>query len=307
MPLKPNSSSTAAFAAATETTAEALAAAQARLNAVLAPWQGQKLALAFSGGTDSSLLLALLQKQCQQYGGEVIAIMASTTLQPKQELTEAQDFCQQLGVPMQLIRVDELPLIKDNPIQRCYLCKKALMSALQDYSHTVGCTKLFDGTNADDLKQFRPGLKALQELQVLSPLAKADITKAQVRALLQELGLRVAHKPSSPCLATRFPYGTPLKVEQLQAIGQAEEQLHALGFYNVRLRAHPQDKLLRLEVDPQTFPLVVKQREEILEIMQAVSGYQFFSLDLEGFRSGSMDQALQGLQALKALPSQTQS
>lgn len=295
MLLKPNNSSTAAYAAINETTSEALAAAQERLTQILRPWQGQKLALAFSGGTDSSLLLALLQRQCQQHGGEITAIMASTTLQPKQEITEAQDFCQQLGVPMQLIRVDELPLIKNNPVQRCYLCKKALMSALLDYSHTIDCTQLFDGTNADDLKQFRPGLKALQELQVVSPLSKANITKAQVRALLQELGLKVAHKPSSPCLATRFPYGTPLKVEQLQAIGQAEEQLHALGFYNVRLRAHPQEKLLRLEVDPQTFLLVVKQRKEILEIMQTINGYQFFSLDLEGFRSGSLDQALKAI------------
>lgn len=171
------------------------------------------------------------------------------------------------------------------------------MSALQDYSKTVGCVQLFDGTNADDLKQFRPGLKALQELQVISPLAKADITKAQVRAFLQDLGLKVAHKPSSPCLATRFPYDTALKVEQLQAIGQAEAQLHELGFYNVRVRAHPQEHLLRLEVDPQTFPLVLKQREEILAILQTISGYQFFSLDLEGFRSGSMDLHLKEIPA----------
>lgn len=284
-------STTSKASAASEVPSE-IREIQERLAQALAVFRGCTVALAFSGGTDSSLLLKLLSQQSQQYGGAVYPLMVSTVMHPQGEVAEAQELCQQLGIELHTLFLDELPIIKHNPENRCYLCKHALMSQLKAQAQALGCSVLLDGTNADDLKQYRPGIKALQELQIISPLAQANITKAQVRSMLQALGLKTARKPSSPCLATRFPYGTTLEKEQLQAIGAAEDALHQLGFYNVRIRAHPHDQLLRLELDRDQLGQAIAQREQILTILHQVAGYKYFSLDLEGFHSGSMDKTL---------------
>lgn len=271
-----------------------LSAAKMRLELILSELSSHKIALAFSGGVDSSLLLVLLGLRLKhgKLPQGIVAFTVSTTMHPQHELKEARDLAQSFNIPFEALKLDELPLIANNPPNRCYLCKHALMSKLKERASELGCTVVIDGTNSDDLKQYRPGLKALKELEIKSPLAAANLTKAQVRALLQELGLDLAHKPSSPCLATRFPYGTKLTPEAMAEVGQAEAELHALGFINVRVRAYPEARLIRLELDSSALSRAIEYRSLILPILQRLSGYDHYSLDLEGFASGSMDKAL---------------
>ena len=279
---------------------DALTQAKVRLELELTQLASHKIALAFSGGVDSSLLLVLLglRRKHGTLPHGMVALTVNTTLHPQHELKEAQDLAQSFNLPLEVLELDELPVIAHNPVNRCYLCKKALMGKLQARAAELGCGVVIDGTNADDLTQYRPGLQALKELGIKSPLAEAGLSKEQVRALLQELGLEIAHKPSNACLATRFPYGTELKVEALTAVGKAEEALHALGFRNVRVRAYPEARLIRLEVDPDALSRAIEYRNFILPILQAIPGYDHYTLDLEGFASGSMDKAILPAQAL---------
>lgn len=281
-----------------------LQTALCRLQEQLQPLLGQKVALAFSAGTDSTLLLAQL---AALYGtatatagntddskaeGGVYAFLVSSQLHPHEDIAAAQALCQQFKVPLEILTLNELPAIANNPPERCYLCKKELMSLLWCQAQKKQCTHLIDGTNASDLLMYRPGLKALKELQVFSPLAAANITKAQVRGLLAELKLPAAQKPSAPCLATRFAYNSKLNVTTMQQIAEVESKLHAQGLYNVRVRVYPQEHLVRLEVDSEDIAKVVTQREKIVALLHSLTGYLYFCLDLEGFTSGSMDKAL---------------
>ena len=284
-----------------------LQAALTRLQEQLQPLRGHKVALAFSAGSDSTLLLTQL---AALYGtaaagndhvagndhahteGGVYAFLVSSQLHPHADVAEAQALCQQFKVPLEVLTLNELPAIANNPPERCYLCKKELMSLLWRQAKEKQCTHLIDGTNASDLLVYRPGLRAIKELQVFSPLAEANITKAQVRGLLEELKLAAAQKPSAPCLATRFAYNSTLNVETMRQIEEVETKLHAQGLYNVRVRVYPQEHIVRLEVDPEAIAQVVAQREEIVALLRSITGYLYFCLDLEGFTSGSMDKAL---------------
>ncbi len=283
-----------------------LQAALTRLQEQLQPLRGHKVALAFSAGSDSTLLLALL---AALYGtaaagndhiagndhaeGGVYAFLVSSQLHPLADVAEAQALCQQFKVPLEVLTLNELPAIANNPPERCYLCKKELMSLLWRQAKAKQCTHLIDGTNASDLLVYRPGLQAIKELQVFSPLAAANITKAQVRGLLAELKLpAAAQKPSAPCLATRFAYNSTLNVETMRQIEEVETKLHAQGLYNVRVRVYPQEHIVRLEVDPEAISQVIAQRKEIVALLRSITGYLYFCLDLEGFTSGSMDKAL---------------
>ena len=247
-------------------------------------------ALAFSGGVDSSLLLRLLSSACAQEHSRLIAIFAKTSLHTRDDLNSAREQCQQLLVPLIEMEVPDLQAIADNPPNRCYLCKRALLGALRTAAAEQGCEQLIDGTNADDLKSYRPGLQALQELSVLSPLALCGITKNQVRQLATELGVQAVQRPSSPCIATRFYYGAHLSKQEVERVAQAEQSLHALGYYNVRLRVHP-GSLARLELDRCDLSRAVSMADELITIVQS-AGYQYVTLDLQGFRSGSMDELL---------------
>ena len=247
--------------------------ARLKLEVALSELSQHKIALAFSGGVDSSLLLVLLGlrlKQGQLPQG-LVAFTVSTTMHPQHELKEAQDLAKSFNIELEVLKLDELPVIAHNPVNRCYLCKHALMTRLKERAAELGCSVVIDGTNADDLKQYHPGLQALKELGIISPLAQAGITKEQVRSMLAQLGLNIARKPSSPCLATRFPYGTELKPEAM---------------------AYPEARLIRLELDAEALSRAVEYRSLILPILQSMEGYDHYTLDLEGFASGSMDKAI---------------
>lgn len=242
------------------------------------------LCLAFSGGVDSAVVL----RAAHSAGLPVQAAYFSTVLHPAGEREEAERLCQELGVPFTVIAVDELSEagIENNPPDRCYRCKRLLFLRLAEFAKGQGIRVLCDGTNADDLHEYRPGLRALKELSVKSPLAELGLCKSQVRALAEEMGLPVSQKPSSPCLATRLEYHTPLCREDLSRIGEAESFLKGLGFPAVRVRLHR--GLARIEVPREKLTELSARGEEVCGRLKEL-GFRYVTLDLEGLRSGSMD------------------
>lgn len=259
-----------------------------QLNKEMANYAGKAVAVAFSGGADSSLLLKLACEVSVRSGQEVYAIYVNTKLHPAGELERAKKQAEQVGAHFLALTADELleAGIVKNPPDRCYRCKRFLFERIKEAARSVGAKKVLDGTNADDLQTYRPGLKALKELGIVSPLAAAGLTKKEVRELAGEYGLLTANRPAQPCLATRFPYGTILTWGRLEMVGKAEAFLKTMGFYNLRLRVH--EDVARIEVDAGDFVRVLDYREEIVGYLKAL-GYTYVALDLEGFRSGSMD------------------
>ena len=254
----------------------------------LAPSAGnQKLCIAFSGGVDSALLVKLA---CDA-GIEVYAVTFDSVLQPIGNGAQAAAQARSYGARHEILWTDLLvdPKIRENSRERCYYCKYALFSALWDYAKKQGIHRVADGTNRDDFKEYRPGLRALKELSVESPLAKLGISKAMVREMAAGIGLDAAKRPSSPCLATRFPYGISLTEEALQRCGNGEKVLHEMGFPVVRLRVH--GDLARIEVPKTDFLKAVRAAEEINGALQQF-GYQYITLDLEGYRSGCFDKEI---------------
>lgn len=245
-------------------------------------------AVAFSGGADSSLLLKLAVQLAEENQTKVYAITASTELHPASDIQMAAKIAGEIGAEHEVLYLNELENadISCNPSDRCYRCKKYLFQAMQKAASDRQIDTLLEGTNADDLKVYRPGLKALSELGIISPLMEAGMTKQEVRHLAREYGITVADRPASPCLATRFPYGAKLTAEKLKRVEQGEEFLKRFGFYNVRLRDH--DDLARIEVDAKDFSLACEKREEIVQYLCRL-GFDYVTLDLAGFRSGSMD------------------
>ena len=241
-------------------------------------------ALAFSGGVDSALLLALLSGS-----GRVVAVTFSTPWQPGQDTAEAARLAAQLGARHRVIEVDlgADPRLQYNPRNRCYLCKLALFSELRRFAESEHLPRLIDGTNADDLTEHRPGLVALRELGVISPLAEFGIGKEEVRRRARELGLAACDRPAAPCLATRFPYGTELTVELLRRAELGEAFLRELGFAALRLRLH--GEVARIELASPDLAEAVRQREKITAGLKSL-GCKYVTLDLEGLRSGSMDE-----------------
>lgn len=246
------------------------------------------IAVAFSGGVDSSLLLKIACSFAGISGKKVYAITMQTRLHPAGEIADARKICEEIGAFHIVITVDELleAGILNNPTDRCYLCKKHLFIKMLEKAASLGVSTVIEGTNEDDLHVYRPGIRALRELNIESPLARAGMTKEDVRNLAKEYGLSAASKPSTPCLATRFPYGTALSYEDMARVEKGEAWLKNLGFYNVRLRIHGQ--IARIETDKAAFPALLEQAEEITAYLKSL-GYDYITLDLEGFRSGSMD------------------
>lgn len=260
----------------------------------IAEYALEDMIIAFSGGVDSSLLLKLACDAVVKTGKKVYGILLHTMLHPKAELEEAESVAKEAGALFRVLRIDELEGagIDENPVDRCYRCKRYLFRELQKEAELLGVSRILEGTNEDDLHVYRPGIRAVRELGIVSPLADAGLTKADVRRLAGEYGISVSGKPSTPCLATRFPYGVRLTYEAMRKVEQGESYLRSLGLGNVRLRVH--GNLARLEVDTDDIGRVTERREDIAGYLKNL-GYNYVTLDLEGFRTGSMDESVRAI------------
>jgi uncharacterized protein len=246
--------------------------------------------VAFSGGVDSSVVLAIAK---QELGDRVLAVTAHSPVYAQRELEAAQKLAQQLGVPHEIIFTRELddPRYVNNPPTRCFHCKQELFSKLTELARARGFAHVLDGTNASDTQDFRPGMRALKEYTVCSPLLEIGLTKPEIREIARMLGLPTAEKPAMACLASRLPYGSAITPEKLRQIEHAEEFLFGLGLSQVRVRHH--ENMARIEVLPEEMPKVLAHRDAVATHLKKL-GFRYVTLDLMGYRSGSMNEALKG-------------
>lgn len=266
------------------------------LNKQIESYVPDGIMVAFSGGVDSALLLKLACMAAKRTG-KVYAVTVQTRLHPAGDTEAAKRMAEEFEVVHKVLQIDELAEsgIETNPVNRCYLCKKSIFQKIKELAGELGTAAVLEGTNADDLHQYRPGIQALRELRIISPLAECGLTKRQIRELAAHLGISAANRPSAPCLATRLPYGTKLNYELLAKIDEGERYLRRLGFYNVRLRVHELNEqagskwLARIEVDQEDIPQLLTYRSELTEMVKKL-GFDRVTVDLEGFRSGSMDE-----------------
>lgn len=250
-----------------------------------------KVLVAFSGGVDSTFLLKVAKESLGE--GGVVAVTATSPLYPQREIDWAKKTAEEIGVRHILIESNELRIegFSKNPTNRCYLCKKELFGRLRELAQKEGISHIVEGSTLDDEKDYRPGQKAIKELGIMSPLREAFFSKREVREASRQLGLSTWAKPSFACLASRFPYHSEVTEEGLGMVNEAEEFLIALGFKQVRVR-HYKD-LARIEVDPEEIDRLMERslREKVVSHFKKV-GYKYVTLDLQGFRSGSMNEVL---------------
>jgi pyridinium-3,5-biscarboxylic acid mononucleotide sulfurtransferase len=246
--------------------------------------------VAYSGGVDSTLVAKVAY---DVLGDKVLAVTAVSPSLMQEDLDEAIDQAQIIGIRHEIIETHELdnPDYASNPANRCYFCKSELHGTLGPLAQRLGYDVVVDGVNLDDLGDYRPGLQAGKEKGVLSPLAQCGVTKVEVRQLSQLLGLPWWDKPAMPCLASRFPYGEAITQEKLQRVGAAERYLRKLGQRHFRVRSH--GDTARIEISPdriRSFVLEVDLPKLVIAFQEA--GYRYVTLDLEGFQSGKLNRAL---------------
>jgi len=265
------------------------------LEAIVAP-HGSAL-VAFSGGVDSSLALAVAVRALSRE--RVLAVTSCNETYLPSELEKARELAASLGVRHEVINTRELddPNYASNPSNRCYFCKSTLYAELGRMARERGYGCVVDGANADDEGDWRPGRKAARELGVLSPLSEAGVGKEEVRRLARHLGLSTWDKPALACLSSRFPYGQRITPEKLSQVARAEEFLRSRGFRQVRVRHH--GEIARLEVAEEEMERAFRMREEICSALKE-AGFAYVALDLSGYRSGSLNAALRGRK--KGLP-----
>lgn len=249
------------------------------------------VAVAFSGGVDSTLLL---KAASDALGERVIAITVTPQFVPQREKEEAGEFCRELNVKHIIANVDGLsiPGFKENPPDRCYICKKALFTTMLGIAEERGITTVIEGSNLDDDGDYRPGLRALAELKIESPLKEAGLTKQDIRDISRGLNLPTYNKPSFACLASRFVYGEEITLEKLLMVEKAEDYLLSLGFTQFRVRIHGED-LARIEVpeEEEDMNKIMSNRKGIVDKLLSL-GFKYISLDLSGYQTGSMNKTI---------------
>ena len=258
------------------------------------------VAVAFSGGVDSTFLLRVAH---DVLGDRAVAVTASSCSFPERELQEARRFCRENGIRHIVCKSEELDIdgFRQNPVNRCYLCKHELFEKIWSIAGEMGLAAVAEGSNTDDDGDYRPGLTAVKELGVKSPLRAAALSKAEIRTLSRELGLSTWNKQSFACLSSRFVYGETISEEKLRMVDQAEQLLLDLGFHQVRVRIH--GAMARIEILPQEFPrLLTEDVRKNIYLRFRSFGFTYVTLDLLGYRTGSMNETLGPAELEKGAP-----
>ncbi len=267
---------------------ENLDAKLGRMRAIFAPMSS--LIVAFSGGVDSTFVLRVAH---EVLGGSVLALTTTSPTMPDEDRESALAMARLIGARHLVVESNELeiPGYSANPINRCYLCKHNLFTVCEAKAAELGIDEIVDGLNLDDLHDYRPGMQAASEKRVRHPLVEAEMTKADVRELSRAMGLPTWDRPASPCLSSRFPYGTEITVEGLRRVSEGEKLLHSMGFAIARVRYH--GEVARLELEQSEIARVFEPAvRETLDREFKKIGFRFVAIDLKGFRSGSLNEGL---------------
>jgi uncharacterized protein len=247
--------------------------------------------VAYSGGVDSTFLATVAY---EALGPGMLAVLAYSPTYTAAERQEAEEIVRKVGFHYKTIESNEMDNTDfvANPPERCYFCRMSLFAELKEIADKEGLAWIVDGMNYDDLSDYRPGRKAAEESGVRSPLIEAELTKEEIRRLSREKGLPTWNRPASPCLASRIPYGTPITLETLQLIAEGEQFLHNLGLGQLRLRHH--GDIARIEVDEEEMGIILKDeiRRKIIQKLKSL-GYRYVTLDLVGYRTGSLNIGLE--------------